>query len=148
MLGLAVRGISRKRKGWEGQLQRGRKRILSSPTFAEKAVLTKSHLGREVVPRVLPANTACYLFSIGHGWGVLPLFPESGCIHAKALFLLPAVLMPATLEPKLPCTQSQREENRNHLPVHRFYKSSVPYPKWLGSDVASVLIFGIFSDVW
>lgn len=146
---LLLEEISRKRKEWEGQLQRGSKMILSSPTFIGKAILMRSHLDPEVVPRVLPANTSCYLFSIGHGWGVLPLFPESGCIHAKLCYPCHAVSMPATLEPKLPCAQSQREEeNMDHVPMHRFYKSSVPYPKCLESEVASILIFGIFSDLW
>lgn len=146
---LLLEEISKKRKEWEGQLQRGSKMILSSPTFIGKAILKKSHLDPEVVPRVLPANTSCYLFSIGHGWGVLPLFPESGCIHAKALLPLPCCINASDPGTQTSCAQSQREkENMDHVPMHRFYKSSVPYPKCLESEVDSILIFGIFSDLW
>lgn len=63
--------------------------VLSSSPFTGKAILVKSHRTRSWCQEIfLPENAQCCLFSTGHGRGVLPLFPESGCIHAKALPLL------------------------------------------------------------
>ena len=65
------------------------KLVLSSPPLTGKAILMRCHRTWSWCQEIfLPENLGCCLFNTGHGWGVLPLFPESGCIHAKALSLL------------------------------------------------------------
>lgn len=62
-----------------------------------------------MVPRDLPGNTVVIYLELGMGGECYLCFLNLGASMPKLYLSCHAVPMPVTLEPKLPCTQSQRE---------------------------------------